>query len=412
MKELQRKQLVSGSADSNTQMLYFTCSSLSSDDKYIYLISDRNGGNPNIWRRNLLTGEETVLTHNQSGYLKSYVYFDGHPQRGLGKASVCLDSTGNAVYFIQDGYLCKVDHQGKTVLLNRIPDDKMTAFTHVSADGNLLCVPMVDARALDYDPDTEGYGLDKRPKYDIDGRVQSEKLSSYLYVYDTNDGTVLYIKKVPLCWITHVQFHPENPDIIMYNNEWASYDCGIRRIWIFDRSKQTCTPLRTEGYCVNGQKRSRNDWVCHEMWTDDGAYVIYHGAYENGPAFIGRFSMQTGQYWEIPLPEEYDAYGHFTISHNSQLVCDGYFRMPDEKKKVFVNSTDNGPDPHKKDAEYISKIDVDWEKGRMNWIPLCKHDSDWMGQDAHPHAIFNHKGNRIYFSSRIQGHVSVYCTDS
>ena len=71
--------LVSGCADRenwNTQLLYFTCSSLSRDDKRIYLLSDRTGS-PNVVVRDLTTGEEKVLTDNRAGTLKSYVYFDG-----------------------------------------------------------------------------------------------------------------------------------------------------------------------------------------------------------------------------------------------------------------------------------------------------------------------------------------------
>ena len=80
-------------------------------------------------------------------------------------------------------------------------------------DGRLLCVPMTDARALDYDPETEGSGLDRRPVYDIDGRVQEEGLSSWLCVYDTESGRLLYEKTVPKCWITHVQFNPADPEV-------------------------------------------------------------------------------------------------------------------------------------------------------------------------------------------------------
>ena len=98
---LQLRQHVSGCEDYNTQMLYFTCSSLSQDDRRIYLVSDRNGS-PNVIVRDLRTGEERILTQNHSGYLKSYVYFDGGFNDGLGKASVCLDCNADMVYFIQD----------------------------------------------------------------------------------------------------------------------------------------------------------------------------------------------------------------------------------------------------------------------------------------------------------------------
>ena len=218
-----------GRQEFNTQLLYFTCSSLAENDERIYLISDR-GGSPNVVCRDMFTGQETTLTDNKKGILKSYVYFDGTFNEGLGKASVCLDYKKEIIYYIQDDKICKADRFGNRKELNRVPDGRMTAFTHVSLDGKRLCVPMTDGRCLDFDPETEGSGLDKRPVYDIDGRVQKENLSSYLCVYDTESGELLYEKQVPKCWITHVQFNPVDPEKIMYNHEWSSFDCGIRRI--------------------------------------------------------------------------------------------------------------------------------------------------------------------------------------
>lgn len=410
--------LVSGCADRedyNTQLLYFTCSSLSRDDRRIYLLSDRTGS-PNVVVRDMFTGEERVLTDNKAGTLKSYVYFDGTFNKGLGKASVCLDYSGDRIYYIQDDKICTVDLEGRIRVLNHVPDGRMTAFTHVSADGKLLCVPMTDGRCLDFDPETEGSGLDKRPVYNIDGRVQEEGLNSYLCVYNTETGELVYEKTVPKCWITHVQFNPRNPEQIMYNHEWPSFACGIRRIWLYDHSKDQLIRIRTEGNDTlgnpRGYERRAEDWVCHEMWSDDGRTIIYHGGYENGPAMVGKYELESGKYWEIALPDDYDAYGHFTMDHAGNLVCDGYFKYPWEVKKVRENSTDNGPDPHKKDAEYICKVLPDWEAGVLQWLPLCKHESDWLGQDAHPHPIYSHTGDRVFFNSRSGRTVNVYCVSA
>ena len=412
---LKDRLLVSGCENEedgfNTQLLYFTCSSLSSDDRRLYLISDR-GGNPNVYVKDLASGSERRLTDNRHGILKSYVYFDGNPGQGLGKASVCLDSERDIIYYIQDNQICRVGLDGEIHVLNHVVDGRMTAFTHVSNDGKLLCVPMTDGRILDYDPDTEGYGLDKRPVYDIDGRVQDEKLNSYLCVYDTATGRLLYEKTVPLCWITHVQFNPIDSNLIMFNHEWPSFDCGIRRIWLYDHNSETLRRVRREGAdasgYTNGFARRAADWVCHEMWSDDGKIIIYHGGYADGPAMVGKYDMEADRYWEIALPEEYKAYGHFTMDHDQNLCCDGYFKYPEDIRIVRENSTDNGPDPHKKDGEYISRVIPHWEEGVLEWIPLCKHRSDWLGQDAHPHPIYSHAGTAIYFNSRSDRYVKVF----
>lgn len=398
----------------NTQLLFFTCSSLSSDDRSLFMITDRNGS-PNILVRNLETGQEKILTNNQRGTMKSYVYFDCNPGKGLSKASVCLDPDREVVYYIRDNKICRVTPESEETVLSSVPEGRMTAFTHVSFDGKLLCVPMTDGRCLDYDPETEGEGLDRRPVFNIDQRVQDEKLSSYLCVYDTETGKLLYEKRIPLCWITHVQFNPADPEIIMYNHEWPAFDCGIRRIWIYDHRNDEIRRVRTEGSDTLGSPagypRSRRDWVCHEMWSDDGREIIYHGGYGEGPAMVGRYSPGRGKYWEIALPEDYNAYGHFTMDHNMNLVCDGYFKYPEDVKIVRENSTDNGPDPHKKDGEYICKVIPDWKEGNLIWIPQCKHKSDWLGQDAHPHPIYSHKGNKIFFNSRSGNYVKVYSVD-
>lgn len=64
--QLNGRMLVSDPRDReifNTQLLYFTCSSLSEDGERVYMISDKIGS-PNVIVRDLVTGEETYLTDN------------------------------------------------------------------------------------------------------------------------------------------------------------------------------------------------------------------------------------------------------------------------------------------------------------------------------------------------------------
>ena len=96
----------------NTQLLYFTCSPLTRDDRYLFMITDR-GGSPNVMVRDLLTGEERILTQNRNGVMKSYVYFDCRPGRGLSKASVCLDADRGVAYYIRDNLICGIGLDGK-----------------------------------------------------------------------------------------------------------------------------------------------------------------------------------------------------------------------------------------------------------------------------------------------------------
>ena len=84
---VKEKTLVGGCAGEengwNTQLLYFTGSSLSRDDKLLFMISDK-GGSPNIVMRDLEKGTEKTLTQNSNGTRPA----DGRPVRVAQPADV------------------------------------------------------------------------------------------------------------------------------------------------------------------------------------------------------------------------------------------------------------------------------------------------------------------------------------
>ena len=368
------------SSSANDQLLYFTSTSLLADDQRLVFLSDRTG-QPNIFLRDLKTGQERQLTFNTEGFLKSYVYFDGTPYRGLGRASVSLDAARGVVYFLQGRKICAVDTNGAQRVLAEYPEGQMTAFTHVSADGTRLCVPTTDARALDGEKQLKG-----KPDYNIDGRVQEEGLSSYLRVYDTSTGKEILCERVPKAWITHVQFSPRDPNLILYNHEWCG-DPGIRRMWLWDGHRHL--RLRPEG-----EGRNRSDWTCHEMWERDGSAIIYHGGFAGGQSYIGRVHPDGSGLVEIGLPKAWNRYGHFTVGRPGWLVTDGCY--------VAVG------DPAKSGGAWISVLQVDWAARTYAWQPLCRHGSSWTSQDAHPHPIFNHAADRLLFTSDKTGQRAIY----
>lgn len=367
-------------AEANDQLLYFTSTSLLAGDKHLVFLSDRTG-QPNIFVRDLATGQEKQLTFNTEGFLKSYVYFDGTPYRGLGRASVSVDPQRGRIYYLQGRHVCVVDLEGKQRVLAEYPAEQMTAFTHVSADGTRLCVPTTDARALDGDTLLKG-----RPSYNIDARVQQENLSSYLHIYDTATGQELRCEKVPKAWITHVQFSPADRNLILYNHEWSA-DSGIRRMWLWDGQQHI--RLRTEA-----DGRSRNDWACHEMWERDGSAIIYHGGFAKGATFIGRVKPDGTGNVEIALPAKWNRYGHFTVGTPGWLVTDGCYVAKG--------------DPKGGSGAWISLLHVDWKTKTCDWWPLCRSGSSWKSQDAHPHPIFNQAADALCFTSDKTGKRAVY----
>ena len=363
------------SSDANDQLVYFTSTSLLADDRRIVFLSDRSG-QPNIWLRDTGTGRDKQLTFNTEAFLKSYVYFEGVPYRGIGRASVSVNAQRGIIYFIQGRHICSVDTQGVQRVLAEYPTNQMTAFTHVSADGTKLCVPTTDARVLDGDKQLKG-----RPGYDIDARVQREHLVSYLRVYDTASGRQIVCEPVTNAWITHVQFSPRDDRLVLYNHEYCA-ESGIRRMWLWDGTRHV--RLRAEG-----EGRQRNDWTCHEMWERDGSAIIYHGSYTNGPAYIGRVKPDGTGTEEVALPIAWNRYGHFTVGNPGELATDGCYVIPDDPKRFGGN--------------WISVVRIDWATRKYNWQPLCRHDSSWTSQDSHPHPIFNHAANAIYFTSDAGG---------
>jgi hypothetical protein len=327
--------------------------------------------------QDLETRTERQLTRSEDGFLKSYVYFDGNPYRGFGKASVSLNPYTGSIYYIQGRDVMTVTIKGESRKLLTLPGDEMTGFTHVSADDSLLCLPTVDAEAFE---------VEDRNYNRIDERVQALGLSSYLRIINTHTGEELISEKVNRGWITHVQFSPLNNKHILYNHEWPA-ECGIRRMWLWDGKNHI--RLRTRDAV-----RSSDDWTCHEMWEKDGIHVIYHGIYKNGIAYIGRLNIFDLSYREIPIERSFTAYGHFTIQDSGRLVSDGYYRKEEEKSVKM--------------GEWISVQEIDWQKGNLQWTPLCRHGSSWNSQCSHPHPIFDHGDRFIYFTSDISGRRQIY----
>ena len=380
-------------SDGNDQLLYFTSTSLLAQDRGLVFISDRTG-HPNLFFLDFKTGREEQLTRNSDGWLKSYVYFDGHPYRGLGKASISLDPDRGIVYYIQGREIRAVDMTGRERTLAELPRGQMTAFTHISADGARLCVPTTDARALD----DEAPLSPTPPSYGVDARVQVEGLNSYLRVFDTATGREIQTVAVPRAWITHVQFSPSNSDHILYNHEWTCADWGIRRVWLWDGTRHL--QLRQESGPDVTPRRSRNDWTCHEMWERDGSAIIYHGTYYKetpgigGAAYLGRVRADGSEAREIVFPTDWKQYGHFTVGRPGQLVTDGYYRTDEEDTEGC--------------GRWLALLDVDWQRGKIDWQPLLHHGSSWATQDAHPHPIINEACNAVYFVSDRDGRRAVY----
>lgn len=368
-------------------LVYFTSNSLLSDDRRIILIQKKEGTR-NLFVMDLDSGETRQITDctGKDDPDVMSVQAVRSAWDNIIDGSVIVHSPSGRVYYVQGRKICRTDLEGNVKVLAYVPLDMSNGVMHVSADGKKLLVSTTDVRAY------EGY--DGTNNAIIDHNVQSLGLSSQLRVYDTESGEALVCEQVPRAWITHVQFAPEDDNVILYNHEWPS-DCGIRRIWLWNGGEHVL--VRPEG-----GPRSREDWTCHEMWERSGSNLIYHGGYKNGLYYVGKATipdltnLRDIRLEEIAFPHEYVKYGHFTVSNTRALVTDGYYQTPGE--------TGRG-------GRWITILKPDWDAKTIEWIPLCQHGSNWQGQESHPHPIFNHAANAVYFNSNKEGYRAVYRVD-
>ena len=357
------------------QLLYFTTPSLDSRGERLWFISDTSG-HANIHTLDLSTGRTQQLTDNTAGRMWQYVSFGGDPFRGLAVWSVALDPERETLFYIQDNHVCRVDAGGDRRRLATLATDQTTAFLDVSSCGRWLCVPTTDRAALGC-PTSDGRPWGGRESA-IDHRCQRLGLNSYLNVYDTQSGALVKSISVPRCWITHVQFRPGDDSCLLYNHEWPDH-AGNRRMWLWDGTRHRC--LRPDDGAHN-----RRDWICHEVWSPDARYVLYHGQYaESDTALIGRWDRHNGRCAEIALPPAWRRYGHFQPASPSGewLVSDGYYEEADDEPGG---------------GRWLSLARVDWEGGEIQWTPVCRHGSSWLAQDDHPHPVLDHAGGYIYFT--------------
>jgi oligogalacturonide lyase len=381
----------------NEQLLYFTTSSLSDDEERLVFLSDRTG-DLNIFQRDLKTNEEVQLSDNREGVLTPSRCSELRPLRGINLGSVAHHTRTGTVYYVQGSALYTATAGVAPRKLADLQRNEVFGCTHLSDDGKYFCVCSTDSMAWDDGDSFLGNAVS------IDARVRAEKLNSYLNVYDTQTGELVLREAVPCAWVTHVQFRPGNPKVILYNHEQAA-DCGIRRLWLWDGKEHI--RLRTEG-----PGRSRHDWVCHEMWERDGNAIIYHGgtadngrkiAYLGGVeiAFVGRLDLRTHEYVEIPFPKGWKDYGHFVSGETGLLASDAYYLDP-------TTPTGDTSTPYGWSGKWISLLDIDWKTRHIRWIPLTLHGTSWKSQDEHPHPIFDRSCRHVYFNSDREGKRAIY----
>ena len=349
------------------QHLYFTSPSVTEDDRWLTFISDRTG-DPNLFAIDRRDGSIRQLSRNTAGLLRGYVYPQGG-RTGLAKASPCLDAKHNRLFYIRNDAVYVVDLDEPEPADRKaceLPANSYTAFTHISPDGQTLCVPIVDARAFDEPMQTQWEQLRRVPTI-----MQSAGYTTGIWLIDTATGRMQLAADVPF-WVTHVQFDPSGSGRIVFNKEGQWPTTGVPlpdRVWCLEPGG-AFRPLAPE---------ADGEWRSHENWSPDGNSVVYHGSLHGKPFVASRA-------WDGELLHQASLEG-LTLYHATAAV-DG--------RHLFIDKPDG----------YIALVDP--TGGRLQSTNICRHDSSCRDQDAHVHPVTSSHGKSVVFTSDRTGECNVY----
>ena len=356
-------QWTTGSA--KHQHLYFTSPSVTADDRKLVLISERDGP-VNLYVLDRQSREVTQVSHNTNGALRAYCYPQGDPAMGLGKASCALHAESGNLLYIQDKLvmLTNVHDAQPPREIASLPTDQVTAFTHISHDGLFACVPMTDAQAF-ADPAADQW---QQMRQVIRRFRENTRLRSQLWLVRLDTGEIISRISVRF-WVTHVQFQPGRSDRLIFNAEGFGVDIP-QRIWKLDLSNNHFEPLFNQ---------EKGTWCSHENFTHEGAVLSHGGTMDEKQVWVQRHN------WDGRLLDRFDLTG-ISLVHATPLR-DGRLLIDDRDGRVWCL------DPATQTRQ-----------------PICRHDSHFDDQDAHPHLIPTPGGQTAIFTSCRDGQCHVYET--
>lgn len=385
-------------SEANDQHLYFTSPSVTDDDQYLIIISERDG-NPNLYSIDRSTSEIQKLT-NSKGLLKSYTYPLGKTE-GLSKASPFLDSKNKILYWIEDDFIWKKDltKNNRAQKVSNLPKGWLTGYTHISNDGKKFCVPCTDPKAFTKGDQTQHDQLKYVPSRMVNGGYKTK-----IIVVDLERSVYINEIEVPF-WVTHVQFDPNDSDIILCNSEGTLPSSAKRdypfwgRVWV----------VKADGSYKRLFNQVEGEYVNHENWYSDGQGVVYHGkrnqTFFKKICYLSMIALNKYGLNFFPRQKLDAMFSHYVAARNKEgkQIFSANISHPvshavaGSQGKNFIADSRDG---------YIygyKKNDNNFEK-----ILICNHGSSLRFQDAHPHPRVTYQGNSIIYTSDMNGSCNVY----
>lgn len=363
------------------QHLYFTSPSVTVDDRWMMIISERTG-DPNLFAVDRISGELHPVSANNAGLLHAYVYPCGG-DTGLSKASPSLDAHSGTVVWVQDHavWTARIGDHGKPA--RRVCDlpgnpPMVSGFTHVSKGGDLACVPVAPPEA--FAETTDGQGSQMSEAYRAFNQLGLESL---ILVIDLQAAKVVDELAMPF-WVTHVVFCPADPSRIIFCQEGG----GIvsQRTWAWQRQAPGVARSKVGGRPLYPQPAS--EWMSHENYEPTGRFIIAHGGKRSGKqGHIGNIAHE--EIWF----DKRDFAGKLLGRYTTDGTGTGHAVMGTDGLTVVM-------DP----PEYIWTWNM--ETGQTNI--LCEHGSSAREQDCHVHPVMTFDQKGVTFTSDREGVANVY----
>lgn len=280
---------------------YFTANAISSDKKYAVFTSPRGIHLlklDDFTSKLLVDGDGQSLWFIGAGRKENRIYY---LTSQLGEKTAEIKSINT------DG--------GGVVLHARLP--KEYRVESLNADDNL-------AVGVSDDGDNDVAGSKKYSgKADALYKRFEEKRPMSLFTVDLKTGAIRKIY-ASTEWLSHPQFSPTNPDLLMYSLEgpWHLVD----RIWLI-RSDGT-------GRRLVHKRTMDMEIVGHEFWSADGTRIVYDWQYpKSATFFLAAFQVDTGRRMAFPLRRE-----EWSLHYNSTGNRDVFIGDGGDKRQVAHSS--------------------------------------------------------------------------
>ena len=339
------RRVTSGADDAHH--LYFTNPSFTPDGGTLVYVSFGSGV-PELYAQDIETGAAAQLTET----------------RALAEFSPHVAHRSRAVFYIDPPEVHRVDIDTLAdEVIGRVPEGRRPAILTVSRDDEQLafahCALPAEADRM------EALAIwSLRPASAI--QVLHADGSSERTVWEEGE------------WISHVQFCPTYPNLLLYCWE-GPWDRVRQRMWLIETDGRHRRPLRPQ---------EPGEMIGHEYWVSNGDEVVYeHRVREPGAAAGGRAAIRSIRS---------DGTGDRVI-----VECPVSHCMSDAGNSIIVASADAQQPP------VLFRIDV----AGGYYTVLCSHGSSWRGPRAHPHPSFSPDGRRLAFTSDREGSCDIYLVD-